>query len=158
MVQRNEASIQINKPIFEVWGFLSDLNNMVYFWSNIKEVQMVPDTGGGEVGTKYNLILPTVFGTKKVPIEITQKLATDNIEFKGSSQAGNILTGYKLTENEAGVMVTMYRESSLGPVASFITLDFLSARGAEVEFNKNLKKLKDFMERKNIDDSVTEHK
>jgi len=147
MAQKSEASIVINKPILEVWGFLADFNNMIYFWDKIKAVEMIPETGGGEVGTKYDLIVPGIIGKKKIPIEVTQKLATINLEFKDKSNSGSILTGYRFTENENGTTVVMYRESGYGALGSIVTLDFISSRGAGIEFKKILEKLKEFMEK-----------
>lgn len=155
MAQVMDASIIIHKPVQEVWGFTTEINNFKFFWEGLKEVKFASEESSGEVGTKYFLVMKTLFGEKKIPIEISQKVATDNFEFMNTSNTANIMTGFRFQEIPEGTKVTMYRKSEIGPLASVLSLDFVSARGAQVEFKKILGELKKYLEVEGVSDPLT---
>lgn len=155
MSQINEASVLIDKPIHEVWSFVTDFNNYKFYWEGFRKVEFASEETTGEVGTRYNLYFKSLFNAKKVPVEISQKLAVNQFEFKNISNSANILTGFRFEEKEGKTMVTMYRKSGLGPLASVISLDFISGRGAVVEFEKILKELKKYLENDGVSDPLS---
>ena len=143
MAKKVQVSIIINKPIGEVYSYITDPDQWA-FWMDIAEVEKV--SGNGEVGTIYNLAVPRVLGSRKTPIEITRKLAHIQFAFKDNSLSVGNETGFRLEEAEEGVLVTAYCQSDIGVIASVLTLGFLATMDTEQKLQKMLENLKSILE------------
>lgn len=145
MSQVAEATIEINQPVGIVYSFVTDLNNMVFFWDRIKSVEKV--SGDGGVGTIYNLISRTLLGGKKIfPIEITKLMAHENFEYRDADSSSQVLTGYSLIDLDKKTKVTLYRKTNLGGLANLVTLSPLTSRDVKREFEEILLGLKMYLE------------
>jgi uncharacterized membrane protein len=148
MAQVTQSTIKISLPINEVYSFVTTMENMVYFWDKIKSVEKDPENPDAVgIGTKYNLIIPTVLGGKKtIPVEITKAMAHENFEYRDNSSPTGVLTGYFFTELPDGTQVSMYRKTNLSAIANLFSLNSLSSRDFKRELEKTLLRLKNHLE------------
>lgn len=149
MSQIAEGQIKINLPINTVYSFIANLENMVYFWPEVKRVEKdptIPDAVGP--GTKYFLYGNTILGgKKKAVIELSDSTAHSHFEYRDSSA---VLTGYYFSEEPDGTLVKMYRATELSALASLLTFKTFSSRDTKREIGKTLLRIKTFLEAENF--------
>lgn len=156
MAQMTQVSASIKVPINEVYSFVTQMENMVYFWDRVKSVEkdpQNPDAVGP--GAKYNIIFKTVLGGKKsIELEITGSMAHQSFEYRDNSNSLHVLTGYYFSEEADGTLVKLYRKTELGPIANLLSLNAVASRDAKKELEKTLARLKDFLEAEPADAEV----
>ncbi len=148
MAQMTDTSIKINAPINEVYSFISNMENMVYFWDKIKSVEKDPNNlSAVGPGSKYFIIFNTVLGGKKrIELELTNSVAHEKFEYRDNSNSLHVLTGYNFSEEQDGVLVTIYRKTELGPIANLLSFNAVSSRDSKKELENVLSNLKRFLE------------
>lgn len=148
MAQITQVSTTINQPINQIYSFVTTMENMVYFWDNIKGVEKDPENiDAVGIGTKYNLIVSTILGAKKkIPVEITKSVAHENFEFRDNSSSTGVLTGYFFSETPEGVEITLYRKTELSPILNIISFNALAMRDSKKELEATLLRLKQYFE------------
>ncbi len=148
MAQMTDTSIKINAPINEVYSFISNMENMVYFWDKIKSVEKDPENVEAVgPGSKYYIIFKTVLGgKKKIEVELTNSVAHEKFEYRDNSNSLHVLTGYNFSEEQDGTLVKIYRKTELGPIANLLSFNAVSSRDSKKELGKVLNNLKRFLE------------
>lgn len=142
MIKRIEKSISIERSPEEIFSYVSVVENMPN-WTSISSVEKV--SGGGEVGTIYAIVTPTLFAKRRARIEVTQKLPPSLFAYRDPSLSFSNEVGYEIHEINGSITVTMYKQIDLGPIASLINGNLLG-KSVQAEMEKMLLKLKDFME------------
>lgn len=143
MAKRIEVDIVINKEPHEIYYFISDLLNLP-FWSDVDAVEIV--SGGGEIGSIYNIITPTLLTKRKTSVEITKTVTHALFAFKDNSLSVNNETGFELKEEDGKTRVTAYQEIEIGPLVSLLTLNFLTSKDASRSLSGMLERLKSILE------------
>lgn len=143
MAKRIEVDIVINKEPHQIYYFISDLLNLP-FWSDVDAVEKV--SGGGEIGSIYNIVTPTLLGKRKTPVEITKTITHQHFAFKDNSLSVNNETGFSLKEEGEQTRVTAYQEIEIGPLVSLLTLNFLTSKDAGRSLSGMLERLKSILE------------
>lgn len=138
-MQKVSTDLIINKEPQEIYFFIANLENLP-FWSEIKAVEKV--SGEGEIGSKYNITTPTLFGRKKTPIEVTVTHPHEHFAFKDSSTNYHNETGFRLEQIDGTTRVTAYQDVNIGGLISLVTLSFAAHRDTGNTLSKMLHKLK----------------
>lgn len=148
MAQKTDAQIKINAPINEVYSFISNMENMVYFWDRIKTVEKDPENlSAVGPGSKYYIVFKTVLGGKKrIELELVDSVAHEKFEYRDNSNSLHAITGYSFSEQQNGTLVTIYRRTELGPIANILSLNAVASRDTKKELEKVLINLKSFLE------------
>lgn len=102
MVQDNyKAEIIIEKEVKDVFGFVSDLNNLP-LWAGASEVKTISGESNN-VGSIYEVTFPTFLFKLSVPVEIVKYNFPDIFSFRDNSKQITFNYVFENAENDTKV-------------------------------------------------------
>ncbi len=141
MAGRFEATIVIDRPIEEVFGFLADGENDKKFSSRIIEIAKTTE-GPPAVGTRYASTAKDAGLTMKHEFELTEFAPPNRIRWTELSKHPLVVTegGYDLAPAGGGTQLTFFNElQGRGLGVLFVGLALRSARKGANAFAEAIK-------------------
>ena len=133
-MQKLQAQIEINKPIEDVFSYISNLKNLP-FWGEVDGVEVEWE---GE-STRYTAFNKNLLSVTRFPLEITKIERPFLFAFKNSSKAGGEFCYSLESLDGGGVLVKVDYELAVG--VTFSVLNFGGTMQVRLErLLKNLKK------------------
>lgn len=107
---RIESSIQVSKPIEDVFAFLNAAENHAKFIPNMAEFKQTSAGAFGQVGTTARGVLNYVGVKIEVPYEIIEHEANRRLAMKGRVGPVAFRDGYVLHPHDSGTEINFWLE------------------------------------------------
>ncbi len=139
-----EASITINRPIAEVFVFVTDFGNATQWQPGIIEAR-VTSNGPVGVGTTYTWVQQFVGQKMDTSGQVTVWSPPTAYEWKSTSGPFPVSGGVKFKAEGNGTVVTSYADAE--PGGFFKLAEGLVIKQLGGQFEQGLKKLKELLEK-----------
>jgi carbon monoxide dehydrogenase subunit G len=148
---RIEESITIDRPVEEVFTFLTDIDHQSDWVSLVEESHKLSSEPTA-VGTKYRQVAKLLGRRLDATNEVTAYEPPHVFEFRGKSGPAEVQMRFTLTEEGSGTRVLQSAEGETGGV--FKLVDPMVARTMKKQFAADLETLKTLLEGGIAEDSA----
>ena len=138
---RIESSLQVSKPVRDVFGFMNIAENHARFIPNMAEFKQISNGPFGQVGTTMRGVL-SYFGIVKieVPYEIIEVEPDQRLAMKGKMGPVQFKDGYVLSPAGQGTQINFWLE--LNPTGWSVLLKPIAGLIGRIHAHETLANLK----------------
>ena len=144
---RIEASVVINRPVEEVFGFVTNPRNDVLWQSGVLESEQTSEGPMG-VGTTFRTVGLMMGRQMEMTAEVAEYEPNRKIKYKGTSGPMSTESSFTLEPVEGGTRVSFVGEAETGGVFKrlFGIADAIMVRMGQRSWETDLANLKDILE------------